>query len=217
MTDPSPELRAEQEWAVEKAGNDQDFKLTLRGLDLSEDDLRGKKILDAGAGSRRFGVGCITHGLTKEVYSLAKDWLPKTGDEELVPEIRFQRVIPAVIRAELDKRTVTAKAEVISIRDNTFDLVVVNAVPAPEEGQLISRIRELLRVGKEVRIYPVRVEPRSNVATYEQVLQALREEGVFDFEVEYKTTLEGNTKVGNEIKYIIHQVLILRKKGDRKE
>lgn len=213
MAELSPELIAQQEWAAEKARNDQDFQLVLWDLDLSEENLRGRKILDAGAGSRRFGVGCITHDLTKDVYSLDESWLPKTGDEKLIPEIRFQRTIPADIRAELDKRTMTAKAEAIPVRDSTFDLVVVNAVPYSTD-ELPARLRELLRVGKEVRIYPIRVEPRSNVETYEQVSLALREEGGFDFDVEYKTTREGNARVGKESQYIKHQVLILRKKED---
>lgn len=36
-------------------------------------------------------------------------------------------------------------------------------------------------------------------------------------DTEYKTTREGNAKVGGEVQYIIQQVLILRKKEDLKK
>jgi len=94
------------------------FYRYLEDLGLSEKDLKDKKILDVGAGSRAFAGHCIRSGICKEVYSLEPK-IGKINDEE-------EKIISAELNNEVKKqinfKTVRGKMENLPFEDQSMDL-----------------------------------------------------------------------------------------------
>ncbi len=205
----SPEARAE----IER----QDFFSWLKGqlkeyqevFALSDQDFKDRKILEIGAGDRRLAASVIINKLVTDFYSLepalgADDESGYASKDFLKP---VMKKLPADTRAEIERKTIIAPAEAIPAENNSFDLVLGRSVPFENEQQLALRLRELLRVGKEIRIYPVTGDNR---ASYEAVVVAVRNEVAC--EIEFKTTLDTQVNTKNGLQAVKEDVLIIRKK-----
>ena len=208
-------IKAEQE--------QQEFLEWLRGVqegfqeefNLSEEDLRTKKILDVGACDMRNAASCLLNGTSKEIYSLepglvedqeqAKKFLRQP---ELTREV-LER-LPTDMRKQIEQKTVVATAEETPFDNNSFDLVIVGFVPFESKQQLSDRLHELLRISAEVRIYPIADKDRD---AYQNVLAQMAKE--LDLEVEFVTQIEREVKTesGTEIKK--DELLILRRKNKK--
>jgi len=115
-------------------------------LDLKPEDFK-KKILDIGAGSARFAKWAKEHGLSEQIYSLE----PKK-------------------KSPLEKsKAVSATAEEIPFKDNSFDLEVsLYAIPFIYHNEKIRKKKEMdelvheslkeelrvLKIGGEIRFGP---------------------------------------------------------------
>lgn len=208
MSDISPELHAEQErrelydW----------LKYTLQDyqevFDLPEDDLKDKKILEIGACDRRVAAALMINKLTNEIYSLDPAYIKQQegyADTEVTKGV-VER-LPQDLQEEIKKRTVSSTAEETPFNDQSFDLVIGRSVNFDSPEQLVKRLKELLRVGNEVRLYPVVDEDRS---IYDAALGKVREE--LNIQVEFKTIIDEDIETDSGTRHVKEDVLILRKK-----
>ena len=124
------------------------FERYLKGLDLREEDLRRKRILDLGCGKGEFVKECLERKLTSKAYGL---------DLKVEPSDHF-------IQGNFED-----KASFSKIPQEEFDYIVsFGAIEAPaseeEEGVFNPRatLKNALGVLKEngeIRIYPIRRAP----------------------------------------------------------
>ena len=208
MPEFNPELQAEMER--------QQFMEWLRGelkdyeevFDLSDEQLRNKKILEIGAGDRRFAATCALNGVSQEVYSLepalGKEEKPGYASKEFLSKVVEK--LPQDLRAEIEKRTVVATAEAAPFKDKTFDLVLGRSVPFESPDELKERLRELLRVGQEVRFYPIDEETRS---AFEAALAELVKD--LQLDTQFKTTVETDVPTEEGARHVKEDVLIVKK------
>jgi len=177
-------------------------------FNLSDEDLRDKKILEIGAGDRRFAATCILNNITREVYSLepALSGEDKPGYASQGFLDKVMEGLPADMRRKIEEKTLVTTAEQIPVEKDSFDLVIGRSVPFENIEQLENRLRELFRVGKEIRLYPVHTDNYSamNIALNE-VAKDLK------FNVQFKTIVEEDIKTEDGIQHIQEDVVILRK------
>ncbi|MDP2656337.1 MAG: hypothetical protein Q8P11_02105 [bacterium] len=188
-----------------------EIKVYEDNFELSHGDLNNKKILEIGAGDRRFAATCLLNGLTSEVYSLE----PGLGNgefDEAKPYATKEFLggvldkLPQDIQNKIEEKTIISDAEKISDSDGTYDLVIGRSVPFESEEQLEKRLHELLRVSKHVRLYPIN---ESNRDAYTRAIEILTKDR--QISVEYKTTVEDDIPTETGIKHITEDVVILRK------
>lgn len=121
------------------------FERYLKGLDLTEEDLRNKKILDLGCGEEgEFVKSCFEKGITQEIYGLDAQIKPRRIESEYKEHFfrgNFEKKIPL---KELDY------------------VIAVGAIKAPwNEGVKLNPKKTLLlslssiKEGGEIRIYPL--------------------------------------------------------------
>lgn len=210
MPEFKPELPAkpEQRQFLEWLGKE--LKDYEEVFDLSNDYLREKKILEIGAGDRRFAATCLQNGITSQVYSLepalGAEEKPGYASKEFLKEVVEK--LPQDVRAEIDKKTVVATAEATPFKDGAFDLVLGRSVPFESTDQLTDRLRELLRVGREVRLFPIDADNRP---VFESALTELAKDLPIDFQ--FKTTLEDDVPTEEGIRHVKEDVLIVKKGG----
>lgn len=141
----------------------------LSAIGLPEDDLRGKSVLDVGAGPRDVAAYCLKHDITTEVYSLEPNlqnpayWKNKNNVNEMFPDI-----IPA-----LNEKTVSGDRSHLPFADNSFD-ILINHAALPNNGkplaegrndeveshlrQILSEVIRVLKPGGKAYLFPVRKE-----------------------------------------------------------
>lgn len=175
---------------------------------LTDDDFRRKKILEIGAGDRRLAAACLQKRLTGNFISLEPALRAQTegfADREFVNGLLAE--LPPEVRRHLDERTVAATAEKTPFTDRSFDLVLGRSVNFENAAQLVERIKELLRVGREVRLYPV---DEHNRADYEDALDAVESEMLLEYA--FMTTLDANIPTASGDRRVREDVLIIRRK-----
>lgn len=158
------EMSEERLSAAAIEGERQEYGQYLKNLGISPDDLRGKRILDAGAGERFFAAHLLREEIADEIFSLepliapASD-LARSWKEKMDPEIQKQ----------LNARTIKAFNEAIPLKNESIDLVLVNCFPVLKhygrntERELAEQVEkmfdEFVRVlspGGELRYFPLR-------------------------------------------------------------
>ncbi len=174
---------------------------------FSHEDLSGKRILEIGAFDRRFAAAFVSADLSAEVSSLEPALAAESKEGYAQKDMlrSLMEKLPKEVRAEVEKHTIVAEAEAIPVADGVYDLVIGKSVPYGSREQLAKRISELLRVGKEVRFYPITSDNRSD---YESVIQSIKS---IPITVEYKTTAESDVPMEGGVVHIKEDVLILRK------
>jgi hypothetical protein len=178
---------------------------------FSDEDLRSKRILEIGAFDRRFAAALVSANVSTEVFSLEPALAvesgaePKKGYARKDILMRLMDRLPEKIRDEVEKHTIVAEAEAIPVADGIYDLVIGKSVPYSSHKQLAKRIIELLRVGRDVRFYPITSDNRGD---YESAIRTIKSTPVI---IEYKTTTEDDMPMDGGIVHIKEDVLILRK------
>lgn len=133
----------------------------LSDLDLTPEEIAGKKILDIGAGIRKFAKGAEDRGIKADIYSLdpmysvlQKKSFAQCGNDNLVK--RFKKNESFSIK----EKTVAALEENLPFKDNFFDMVVSEyCMPlyAFVEEQIERFLLEVIRVLKnkgQARLFP---------------------------------------------------------------
>ena len=115
--------------------------------------------------------------------------------------------IPKVMRDEVEKQTNISEAEAIPVADGVYDLVIGKSVPYSSREQLAKRIHELLRVGKEVRLYPITAEKQED---FDSVIQSIR--AAMPVSIEFKTTTKDDVQTESGTVHVEEAVLILGKR-----
>lgn len=139
------------------------FKNYLHNLNLSAEELQGKKILDVGAGARLFAAHLLREHITDGVYSL----------EPVIYERAWNRKIWAKLSPEIQEqveaRTLKTLKEAIPLKDGSMDLVLVNCMPISKHAkneetdelrqEIESMFGEMVRVlapGGELRYFALK-------------------------------------------------------------
>ncbi len=177
-------------------------------FDLPKREWCGKKILDVGANDRRLAAACAITGINAEVYSL--DPAYDRQQEEYADESMLRGVVellPQEIQDTINKRTVSTTGEETGFADDMFDWVIARSVNYETIDQLVARIRELLRVGKEVRFYPIDDENRPQ---YEEALALVKSE--MPLHIEEKLTLDCHLRTESGMRHVKESVLIMHKR-----
>ncbi len=177
-------------------------------FDLSDEDLRNKKILEIGAYDRRFAIALISEGISNDVFSLepALGSESKEGYAQKDNLMNLMQKIPNELRNEVEKRTIIAEAESVPDSSESYDLVIGKSVPYNSKKQLKKRINELLRIGKEVRFYPIDSKNRSD---YESVVESIKK--LIPITIECKKIVDCDLKMETGIIHVKEDVLILKK------
>jgi len=159
----------------------------LSHLGMTEEDIRGKFILDIGSGFPGFAHECINRGIA-EVLSLDRSrrdfGLP---EKYLGSKSEFFDITPIVI----------AQAEGLPFSDDAFDLVIAHAsVPllCQTKKSVSDVIEAMIRVSPDVRIVPIVIKAENaRVAKVnswiEEKLSALANDD--DCEIERRTVSAG--------------------------
>ncbi len=138
------------------------FHNYLDDLGLAEADIKGKKVLDAGAGARTFASYCIKNGVNNEIYSLE----PRVGESYPEEEKELAIILDEETKQQIDSKTVKAVAEQMPFQDQSMDLVLIRAaMPGFDSGmgeemrfsiqRVFDEIVRVLTSGGEARLYPI--------------------------------------------------------------
>lgn len=175
-------------------------------FDLSDEDLRNRKILEIGSGDRRFAAACAINKIPSDVYSLepALHGADKSGyaSTEFLKTV-IER-LPADLQKEINDKTVVSTAEKTTFKDNSFDLVIGRSVPYESVEELANRLRELLRISNVVRIFPVDERNRED---FEEALTKIATQ--ISFTRRYKTTIDEKIKNEEGEKHVREDELII--------
>ncbi len=177
-------------------------------LSLSEADLKDKRILEIGAANRSVAAAVMLAGLTKEFYSLEPALKHQTGYAESLTLEGILDKLPADLRAEIEKRTVTTTAEKTGFKDDEFDLVIGTGVNFDSPRQLQNRLEELLRVGKDVRLYPY---DKTTAPAYDKAVAAISKKMDLDVARQVTTDELVNTG-GKKPRHVLESVLVLKRR-----
>ena len=139
--------------------------VTNRGLDeyayhlnLEEENLKGKKILDIGAGTRRFAREVEERGIQAEVFSLEPLFsLPK---EKMDPKVQeFIEKYP--VSTKVKEKTVAGVGDQMPFTNEAFDLCVseyslpMHSSTQEQAKSFFEEISRITKVGGEIRLYPI--------------------------------------------------------------
>lgn len=145
-------------------GEREEYDKYLENLGLDPVDLRGKKILDAGAGERYFAAHLLREKIADEVFSLEPFIAPVNDQARL-----WKKKTDPEIQKQLNARTVRAFNQAMPLKSESIDLVLVNCFPVlkpygknteKEMGEEVEKMfDEFVRVlspGGELRYFPLR-------------------------------------------------------------
>ncbi len=127
------------------------FESYLRGLQLVEQDLAGKMILDIGAGGRGFAKGAEEEVINASIVSL---------DPHYANMGVYESIIMRDSTPQVDSLTVAGKGESLPFADNSFDLIVANySMPFYTQSKLqvkeyFEELKRVVKPGGEIRIFP---------------------------------------------------------------
>ncbi len=152
----------------------------LNGLDLSEGDLKDKKILDLGCGEGEFIKGCLSKGISQEVYGLdlkaegeSKDLKEQghffTGDFEKELLLKNLDYVLSVGAVSVGIKKETAKGKEQTLR---WALDAIN-----KDGQI--RIFPIGKVGEHSQL--------EGIKESEKVLGEILEKISKDYDIEYES------------------------------
>lgn len=183
---PSPKMNIEQK-ALHQLNNKElsrDLMLYLAYFNLKLDDLRGKRILDIGAGAAHFAKDAKYNGV--DVTALDPIYMLNAGREKFHKEKfwrRFKRFITK--EKKILPAAVAAVGEELPFKDGEFDAItsVYAAYYYTENGNSLRKnMEESLRVlkpGGQLLIYPILYPQMSNVLAIDN--KNLQEELNHDF------------------------------------
>lgn len=137
----------------------------LYHLGLPEDELRGKKVADIGAGRRELAAYCLRENISKEVYSIE----PNLDHPKFELKRYIDRTWPE-LAADLDAKTIKGDSESLPFANDTFDIAVNHAALPSFRNLLIAgktdevrarlkkffeEITRVLKPGGKAYIYPI--------------------------------------------------------------
>lgn len=131
---------------TEKEKREETFNRYLNALEISQEDLKGKKVLDVGCGNGDFVISCLEKGITDEVYGL--DSNPKGDARD--PKYRshfFYKDFSNVFPIENLDYVVSVGAISLYLYDKELQVDIEEAIK--------SSIRSVNENG-EVRIWPIK-------------------------------------------------------------
>lgn len=127
-------------------------------LNLNPENLKGKKILDIGAGTRRFALEVEEGKIQAEVFSLEPSLsLPKEKINSKIQE--FIKKYP--VSTGVKEKTVAGVGDQIPFKNETFDLCVseyslpMHASTQEQVKSFFEEISRITKVGGEIRLYPI--------------------------------------------------------------
>ena len=147
-----------------------DLRDYLNCLQLDPEDLRGKNILDAGAGMRMFAAALVHSEISENVYSLEP--FPRGRFQEMEPSFtEAWESLPPKVQKKVDEKTIVGSYEKIPLPDGSMDAVVVkSATPGgdwnpngpkrneteknEEVDKSLDEFVRVLKPGCEARIWP---------------------------------------------------------------
>ena len=137
----------------------------MKTLGMKESDLKGKAIVDVGAGSRMFAAHLLREGISDDILSVE----PNVEGAQPHEREKLAMTLTPALRERLDALTRKGMRESLPLDDESVDLVVNHgAMPGSEwyENQDFSEIRQeiedsfdeimrVLRRGGEARLMPL--------------------------------------------------------------
>jgi SAM-dependent methyltransferase len=182
------------------------FKRYMEGLGLSEESLRGKKVLDLGSGEGEFVKFLIDKGITSQVYGI---------DVELDENIIENRFKKHFIRGSFEEDLPVQNVDyIVSVG------AVSNGIWGGKEVMNIRRIVEKslasLKENGEIRIYPIQEAAeetpleglRASQEKWKELLTEISEVQKVECKIEPR-----NIKVcGKNNDVILESVLVIRRK-----
>lgn len=171
----------------------------LNSIGLKIDDIKNKRIIDIGAGERKFAASCLKNGINIDVYSVDPN-LSKEPFDHLFLEKNFPN-----LEKDARAKTVMGKRESLPFKNESFDLAInLFALPGKKflkEGNweemkrvidvTFDEIIRVLKHGGEVRIYPLEFYPDDQEEKYkpwkeaiENKLRELQSSGLCDIKLE---------------------------------
>jgi SAM-dependent methyltransferase len=182
------------------------FKRYVKGLGLSEDDLRGKRVLDLGCGNGEFVQYLIERGITREAYGI------DLAIDEATIEDRFK---PYLIKGNFEENFPVQNIDyVVSVG------AVSSGVRYGEEIMNIRRIIEnslkSLNENGEIRIYSMKEAAEATLLEGLRLSQKKWEELLKEIsatqKVEYKIKPIDIEVSGKDNDIILESVLVIRRK-----
>lgn len=137
------------------------FEDYLKSLGLDQQELKGKKILDLGAGDRSFAAYCLKNGISDQVFSV------EPGGESYADHMAKKEIWTEQQKKAIDEKTVKALQNSLPFEKESFDVLLSNAaMPGRDERfraglsmeeDLSRSYEEIVRVlakGGEARLGP---------------------------------------------------------------
>ena len=184
------------------------FGTTLEQFHLTVDELKDKKIIEIGAFDRRLAATCLLLGGTKEVYSvepaLGSEDQEGYADKQLLMAVLEK--LPSSMRQQIEQRTLITDAEHIPLQDESVDVILGRSVPWQSVEQLAGRLKEGLRLGHEIRLYPITDRNQHEV---DEALKLLQQENL-QTQFEYVVTTDTEIPTENGMVRVQDKVLIVR-------
>ncbi len=138
------------------------FEMYLNTMKLTEDDLRGKKILDIGSYSdAQFVNYCLEHKITNDIFAVDRNsFISQDNHNDEVQwrdKVAYEAYKKRKVTSPAKQRYARGLAEELPFKEKSFDLIIVRAALTNPDQNLdaaISQIVSLLKSGGEARIGP---------------------------------------------------------------
>lgn len=139
-------IESEEENAETLSDEELTYKRYLKGLELNEEDLKDKKILDLGCGEEgEFVKECINKNTTKEIYGLDLEVSPDNFDKNL-KEHFFKKEF----EGEFPVKNLDYVISVGALESSS------NESDERDPAEILKYALEALNNKGEIRIYPIR-------------------------------------------------------------
>jgi len=182
------------------------FNSYIEEFNLDVDQLKDKRILDVGSGTNPiFVTQCLEKGITKYIYGIDQEAFFSEW-EDYLDEGKRRYPKEEVLKSEIKKHYIQARAENLPFKPGSFDLILMRAVIRPETdlGKVFERVGIVLAQNGEFKIFPVFRESNER-QRLDKVLQEL-DSNQFEFEWKEINSYEAGGK-----KYY-RDLLTIRKK-----